>query len=1226
MLSVQPERIQAVDLDTISSPIKYSFLKGDPSNYGEFFEIDEQTGVLKQIRIVDTTVAKRFDIIVKAEEVSATKRFTTAKLAITVKPVDANPPVIHATELEGYVDENSLVGTPVNDVSGKPIVLRISDADLADDDPKPEYVYELTTPSFRISASGQLLVNEEGLDRDPPSPERYRFQVVAREATNNAASAPLSLTVILKDVNDNAPKLPMVAPITIPAGDGRRLVTQVHASDNDEGQNAEVTYSIYHVSNNGGSKFTIDSRTGEIETRGKMSAGEQYSITVQASDVGGLYTQAIVEVTVSPGPNTKPPKFEKPVYEVQVSEGAEINSTVAVVRAVDPESDPVRYSITSGNDLRQFSVGPDNGVISVIRMLDREDLTRYQLIIRAEDIGGLASSATVNIKVTDINDKNPEFDETDVPYIFSVAEGKANVVVGTVHATDADEGVNAEITYSLPVDVPFKIDQSSGEIRTKIELDYETQTEYKFVVTAKDGAPDARLGTASVTVKVLDIPDEVPRFALAQIEVKVPENVPDHLVATVKAIDPDTIAEITYVLKRGPTDLFKVDPKTGQVTTIRGLDYEKDKEHELIIGTAENSGEDVGDYVKVLVDVEDRNDIPPVFVSVPEPVTVNDDQPIGAIVGSMRAIDGDGTAPGNVVRYEMIGRGKALKYFQVDTDSGVVRVRDDLRKEEDTEYEVEIRAYDLGEPQLSSAATLPVFVRHLLTDPNSDPMATGMEDSGGITNPDMIGLAFSDDSYTASVSELTKVNTTIKAIQIINSKKSNGKGGNPGFRCEIVSGNSAGLFRTVFEDHACGIGLAKPLDYENRTQHMLELKLTSSKYFVNPQKMEATIMIIVQDENDNVPEFVFTKEIGRNDTYYGVVSAEADIDTTVLTVSATDRDAGKFGTIRYRIFDEENNDVDSVDDMPSSYFTITPDSGMLKTTRNLKSYTNLPFILLVEAIDNNGKAEGSQQTRARIVVNVISDASRLALVFSDSTPKEIRNYSAALEELLSEKTFGFITGIERFSTRKYLNENGTISENAAATDVWFYVIDPKTERILPHNATVVRSRFLDTTAQSDINFAASGIARATAQGIFAPVVAHEQIHRVKAAIALNDDVYSYTMIAIAIIILILGTVGIIYICVSWSKYTNFKQRMRQYAAPASPSRYDPVVVSGGGGGGGNAQANADIQTNFKEYETQVLAMAVPNDDGDDLQLDFSAKNHAFSLDNVSYITHKDGKL
>ncbi|XP_055849047.1 cadherin-99C isoform X1 [Episyrphus balteatus] len=1212
VLSVSPERIQAVDLDTISSPIRYSFASGMPGNYGDYFEIDEQTGVLKQIKAVDTSTAKKYDIIVKAEEVSEAKRFTTAKLTIMVKPVDANPPIIAASDIEGYVEENSMIGTRVLDASGKPISFQTSDADLGEDDPKPAYIYELTTPSFDVTKDGILIVNEESLDRDPPNPGKFKFQVVAREPKTNAASAPLSLTVHLKDVNDNAPKLAMVAPISITAGDGKRLVTQVTATDNDEGENAVITYSIYHVSNNGINKFAIDERTGKIETRGRTMAGEQYSITVQAADIGGLSSQAIVEVSVMPGPNTKPPRFLKPVYEVQVSEGAEINSTVTVVKAEDPESDPVTYSISSGNDLRQFSIGQENGVIVVIRKLDRESLTRYQLIIKAEDNGGLSSTATVNVKVTDINDKNPEFDEETLPYVFNVEEGKAGAFVGIVHATDADEGINAEITYSIPTDIPFTIDPTTGEIRTKTKLDYERQTEYKFVVTAKDGAPDARLGTASVTVLVRDIPDEVPKFTDSRVDVRVPENVPDLLIATVQAVDPDTVQEITYTLRKGATELFKVDPKTGQIKTTKGLDYEKEKQHELIVGTIENDGEGPGDTIKIIIDVDDRNDIPPVFVSVPEPKTVNDDQPIGTIIDTMAAIDGDGSSPGNVVRYEMVGRGKALKYFQVDPDTGTVRIRDELRKEEDTEYQIDIRAYDMGEPQLSSVATLPVFVRHLLTDPSvDDPTMEGKMDTGVIMSPESLGLAFSDDSYTTGVPETTGINATIKLIQIINSKKA--AKANPGFKCEIVDGNERGLFGVSIEDHGCGIVLLKRLDYENQTSHGLKLKLVSHKYFVNPQKSMTSVKIIVQDENDNAPEFTFNRIQGKPDTFYGVVGPDVDIDTPILQVHATDRDSGRYGMIRYKIYDEEDNTISEVQ-LPTTYFTMSETTGILKTAKLLRGSVTFPMRFFVEARDNDGQEDGSHRTRARIVVNQITDLNRMTLVFSDSTPNEIRSHYTQLEELLEEKTNGMIGGIERFSNRKFLNENGSIMENPAATDVWFYIIDPETETILRRNDSVVSESLLEPTAQAEINFAASGIARATAQGIFGPIEARHQVHKIKAAIAINDEVFPYTLIAVSLIILILGTIGIIYICISWSKYKNFKQRMRQYSAPSSPTRYDPVIVG---------SQNGEQVTNLKEYETQVLAMAVPPDGDDDLQLDFSAKNHAFSLDSVSYITHKE---
>ncbi|XP_049532008.1 cadherin-99C [Anopheles darlingi] len=1226
VLTVTPERIQAIDLDTISAPIRYSFLSGIPGNYGNYFEIDPQTGVLKQTKLVDASVtAKKFDIIVKAEEVSEMKRYTTAKLAIHVKPVDAFPPMISATATEGYVDENSPIGTVVMDADGNPIKLSTTDQDLGSElGERMEYIYEVTSPSFTVSKEGVLRVNEEGLDRDPPSQERYLFQVVAREATGNAASAPLSVTVVLRDVNDNAPRLAMVAPVTLMAGDGRRLVTKVHATDNDAAENALITYSIFHVSNNGASKFAIDAKTGEIETRTRLNAGEQYSITVQASDVGGLSSQAIVEVTITPGPNTKPPRFAKPVYEVQVSEGAEINSTVLVLKAEDPENDPVSYAITTGNDLRQFSIGKDSGVISVIRKLDREDLTRYQLIVRAEDNGGLASSATVNIRVTDINDKNPEFDERKLPYVFAVDEGQEGVAIGTVHATDADEGMNAEISYTIPSDIPFRIDSRTGEIRTKLALDYEKQKEYKFVVTAKDGAPEPRLGTASVTVKVRDIPDEVPRFMESTVEVRIPENIPDTAVTTVRAFDPDTKPEITYTLRRGPGDLFKVDARTGQIKTIRGLDYEKDKMHELIIGTLENDGNGPGDFIKILVEVEDRNDIPPVFVSIPEPVNINDNLPIGAIVGSMPAVDGDGSSPGNVVRYELVGRGKALKYFQVDADSGMVRIRDDLGKEEDNEYLIDVRAYDMGEPQLSSVSTLPVYVSHIPANPNGDSAESRVE-SGGIVNLEVQGLAFSDDSYTTSVPESTGVNATVKLVQIINSKKATKHNG--GFSCELTGGNEQQLFRITIEDHACAIVLNAPLDYETTTSHTLQVRLASNKYFVNQHKNTASVKVIVQDENDNVPQFVFPKtyqQSPRNDTYYAVINADADVETPLLQVKATDRDVGPYGQLKYVILDEDHasNEIPH-DDTPSTYFTISEDTGMIKTQKSFQGVRQTPLVFLVEVRDNNGMATTTAGTpvhraRARVVVNLIADINRMTLVFLDSNPKDMRRHVRALEELLHEKSDGLITGIERVTVRKVLNENGTVEEVNGATDVWFYAVDPKTERLLERNSSTVVNRVLAPAILSQINFEASSIARATAQGIFGPIEPKVPIQKIKATIVGNDEVFPYALIAVAIVIVILGSIGIVYICISWSKYKNFKQRMRQYTAPASPVRYDPVMINS------QQPPSSENPTSLKEYETQVLAMAVPlTDEGDDLQLDFSAKNHAFSLDNVSYITHKE---
>lgn len=1239
VLPVQPERIQAVDLDTISAPIRYSFAKGIPSNYNQHFSIDESTGILKHIKVVEANVANDFEIIVKAEEVSAQKRFTTAKLTIKVKKMDISPPVINATTVVGFVEENSPIGTRILDANGDPVHLSITDEDLNTADPKPEYIFELTTPSFLISKSGDLVVNEEGLDRDPPNPGVYRFQLVAREATSNAASAPLSMTVTLIDKNDNAPKFPMYDPINVKAGENRRFVAQITATDNDDGENAVITYSIYHVSNNGMHKFMINEKTGVIETKGKLVAGEHYSITVQATDVGLLSSQTIVEVYVTPGPNIRPPKFSRSVYEVHISEGAEINSTVVHVHADDPENETISYTIASGDDLRQFSIH-HNGMITLSRKLDREDLTRYQLIIRAEDTGGLSTSATVNIKVTDINDKNPEFDDQVTPYVFHVDEGReANV--GYVHAHDADDGINALVTYYLPEDVPFKINATTGEIRTKVKLDYETKAMYKFMVTAKDGAAEPRIGTTMVTVIVNDVPDEVPKFADTFIEVKVPENIPNYLLTTVKAHDPDKVKQITYALREGRSDLFKVDAKTGEVKTIRNLDYEADKKHELIIGTLENAGNDTDDFVRVVVMVEDRNDVAPVFVNILAPITFNDDIAIGSEVAEVKATDGDGSYPGNAVRYEIVGRGKALAYFQIDAETAIIKLKEALKKDDDTEYQIDVRAYDLGEPQLSAITSLMVYVRHINGEDqtvNNTVSGYGKESPGPINvgQTEMIDVGFSMDSYKCSISEAIRVNSTIKFLEVTNIN--NVRKQNTRLRCDLTQGDESETFVANMVQNSCVISLRKPLDYEVKKQYELTVTISSEKYFINPLKNLAKITITVLDENDNAPEFVIESSLGpnaRNDTYYATVQPEAFIDTSILHVKAVDRDSGDFGKVKYRIHDEnERNATDhGGNDKPSSYFIISEDTGVLKVQKSLKTVQNTPLIFITEAIDNNGNLmdEKTKRAKARIVINLLTDANRLALAFSDLPPKSLRAHSNALKILLAEKSQGNIVMIEGFSNRQVLNEHGQMEENPDATDVWFYIIDPKTEKIFDRNDPLIQSQFFEKVAQTDINYEASNIARATAQGIFSPVaIVDDHIKKTKTAVIVKSDVFPYTLIAVALLILIFGTFGIIYICISWANYKNFKQRMRQYTAAsingtASIKNYDTMntmMVSSRP----NSQ-HSDTQSQLKEYETQVLAMAVNTDDQiDDLQLDFSSKNHAFNLDNVSYITHrKNGK-
>lgn len=1132
-LDIKPEKIRAVDLDAIGTAIRYEFVSGTSINFNEYFAIDEKTAEISQVKLVDSSVTDRqFTIIIKAEEVSEHLRFTTAKLTINVKPVDAFPPVIIASDVVGTIEENSPVGTKVMSLKNKPIKFTIRDEDYSTDIDLPMYSFELTTPLFAVK-NGFLVVNDQKL-LDRETSERLIFQLVAREIHGNAASSPVSVNVTISDINDNKPELFDLQPVTIDAGSSKRSLAFAHAKDVDAGTNATVTYSLV------GSpkilkKFSIDRESGEVFAVGRLNADEKLSVTVRATDGGGLYSETILLVNVTAGPNTKPPQFSENFYEVRVNESERINTTILNVTAEDPETDRVTYSIQSGNDLRQFAIDSESGAMTIIRKLDRETLTQYQMIIRAEDAGGLFATASVHIKVLDANDNAPEFDESTMPYLFSVDEGKLNAIVGQIHAVDRDEGRNSDVIYSIPAEMPFTISRTSGEIHTKERLSHKKRNEYEFMVRASDRGARPLSNEIRIKISVKEVPDIVPVFARSQYDVKVPENVDDALVTKVEISNPESAVEPTYVIKKSSSrDLFKIDSKTGEIRTTQGLDFEAKSSHELIVGTVENEGKSPGDVVKIKVIVEDRNDVAPVFLLVPDPVSLTDDQHVGSLIGSIPAVDTDGTSPGNVVRYELIGKGKALKFFHIDPENGNIRIKEDLRGDSTSQFEIEVRAYDLGEPQLSSVSSLVIFVKHIQVK------GEGEVEKQQITKTDTEeqGLSFGDEIYVTNIPESTSVNATIKLIQVLNAKKIRN-----GFSCEIVGGNDFDIFSVVVEDQqACAVKLLSSLDFESRTTHELKIQLSSTKQRINQKRNLATLKILVQDFNDNAPIFKFknasTKRFKRNDTYYGVISYDATIGTNVLKVEAYDDDSGTFGLIKYRLLDDDSNVV-SKDDLPSSYFIIT-DTGVIKNRKPLHKaiIDGGHFEFQVEAMDNFGKESGVvHKSTARVVINVLSDFNRLTLAFPEASPNEIKRYARSIEDILTDKSQGLIATVEKFSSRKTLMQNGSIVELPEATDTWFYVLDPVSEKILPRNSTTLMNNLLEANIQTQINIAVSKLVRSPSDGIFGPVEAENEIHHLEVSNTENLDNNSvrYSIISVSVVVGIIVIVALIYVFVWWSR-------------------------------------------------------------------------------------------
>lgn len=107
-------------------------MNGTPSYYEQYFEMDEQTGLVRQVKRADRSVVKSFLLHIRAEQTDNPERYAIAKLVIQVLAVDRSPPIIKATANTGYIPENSPLGSFVSVFSDRktPLRLTVTDPDL----------------------------------------------------------------------------------------------------------------------------------------------------------------------------------------------------------------------------------------------------------------------------------------------------------------------------------------------------------------------------------------------------------------------------------------------------------------------------------------------------------------------------------------------------------------------------------------------------------------------------------------------------------------------------------------------------------------------------------------------------------------------------------------------------------------------------------------------------------------------------------------------------------------------------------------------------------------------------------------------------------------------------------------------------------------------------------------------------------------------------------------
>lgn len=372
------------------------------------------------------------------------------------------------------------------------------------------------------------------------------------------------------------------------------------ARDIDSPKYAIIQYKILGGSGEG--HFRIRDDTGEITSDASFDYEEtnEYNLNIVATNpdsnsqmVG--FTTVTVHIT---GVNEFYPKFIQPVFHMDVSESAEVGTSVGLVQATDQDSGEdgrVYYLFVGSSNDRGFSIGSETGIIRVSRRLDRETQNRVVLTVMAKNGGGIRGNDTdeaqVIVSIQDGNDP-PEFLQSS--YDGSVSEGAAHGArVLTVRAVDKDiKPQNNQFSYSIisgNLGQAFKVDPQTGDIETAKYLDRETVPSYDLTIGAIDTGSPSQTGTAMVHIELLDINDNGPIFDPPEVIGYVSENEPAGTsIMTLSATDPDLPpngAPFTYKLTGGrQSEMVTLDKHSGVLRTTRSLDRETMPQLDLVVG------------------------------------------------------------------------------------------------------------------------------------------------------------------------------------------------------------------------------------------------------------------------------------------------------------------------------------------------------------------------------------------------------------------------------------------------------------------------------------------------------------------------------------------------------------------------------------------------------------------------------------------------------------------
>ncbi|KAI5941950.1 putative protocadherin beta-18 [Manis javanica] len=590
--------------------------------------------------------------------------------------------------------------------------------------------------------TGNLFLNER-LDREAlcesTEPCILHFQVLCENPLQF-----FQAELWVKDINDHTPTF-LDKHILLKISEGTAPGTPFQmdgAQDFDVGKNGVQNYTLspnphFHLKlqeNDEGRKYpelflnqSLD-REKEPELR----------LTLTALDGGSPPRSgtALVRVLVL-DINDNAPKFERPVYEVQVPENSPLDSLVLKLSATDLDAGingdlSYSFSHVSREIQKTFEMHPISGEIHLKALLDFELVQSYTINVQAIDGGSLSGKSTILVRVVDVNDNPPGILMTSLNSPIT-ENSSPEVVVAVFSVRDQDSGDNGRVVCSIQDDLPFLLKPTFKNFYTLVTerpLDRERQAEYNITITVTDLGTPRLKSEHSISVQVADVNDNAPAFSQSAYTLWVRENNGPALhIGSVSATDPDSgvNAQVTYSLlppgdARLPlASLVSINADTGQLFALRPLDFEALRAFEFGVGAADGGSPALSSRALVRVQVLDANDNAPVVLYPPQngsaPCTelVPRAADAGYLVTKVVAVDGD-SGQNAWLSYQLL-RATEPGLFGVWAASGEVRTARQLSERDAPRHRLAVLVRDHGEPPLSATVTLHV----LLVDGFSQP-------------------------------------------------------------------------------------------------------------------------------------------------------------------------------------------------------------------------------------------------------------------------------------------------------------------------------------------------------------------------------------------------------------------------------------------------------------------------------------------------------------------------